>query len=109
MSIILNFLLKNKYTFIVILILGVIGYISFLNISIKVKDKKIDSLNNKVMYLNDTNYFVEKGLTIKSNDNKINDSFNYSDNAITTESNNISESTLNIYNAIIDDYYKTID
>lgn len=108
MSIVLS-LLKSKWTYIIILLLSIIGYIAFLNIKLKVKDSTIDNLNNKMSELQNTNYFLYKDLTIKSNDNKINNSFNYSDNAIITESNNISESTLNIYNAIIDDYYKTID
>ena len=117
-SIIINFLktkllsfLKSKY-FIYFLIAGILlGYISFLNCTIKIKDNKIKSLEKEIYTtkLNISNIILEKEM-IFDNERKIMlESFSNSNEAI----KNIKESYLKsdeikALNTIINDYYKNI-
>lgn len=112
MSIVLNFLLNNKWTYIVVLLLGIIGYILFLNIRLISKDKEIDKLE-KTIYTTKTelsNRVLLKKELVKSNEVKVLSSFSNSDNAIMVISNkNLTKAELRALNTVIDDYYKTID
>lgn len=117
-SIIINFLktkllsfLKSKY-FIYFLIAGILlVYISFLNCKIKIKDKKIKSLEKEIYTtkLNISNIILEKEI-IFDNERKIMlESFSNSNEVI----ENIKESYLKsdeikALNTIINDYYKNI-
>lgn len=117
-SIIINFLktkllsfLKSKY-FIYFLIAGILlGYISFLNCTIKIKDNKIKSLEKEIYTtkLNISNIILEKEI-IFDNERKIMlESFSNSNEVI----ENIKESYLKsdeikALNTIINDYYKNI-
>ena len=117
-SIIINFFktkllsfLKSKY-FIYFLIAGILlVYISFLNCKIKIKDKKIKSLEKEIYTtkLNISNIILEKEI-IFDNERKIMlESFSNSNEVI----ENIKESYLKsdeikALNTIINDYYKNI-
>lgn len=112
MSIILNFLLNNKYTFIVILILGIIGYILFLNIRLISKDKELDKLEKSIYTtkIELSNMVLLKNELVKSNEIKVLSSFSNSSEAIMYISNkNLTKAELRALNTAIDDYYKTID
>lgn len=117
-SIIINFFktkllsfLQSKY-FIYFLIAGILlGYISFLNCTIKIKNKKIKSLEKEIYTtkLKISNIILEKEI-IFDNERKIMlESFSNSNEAI----ENIKESYLksdeiNALNAIINNYYRNI-
>ncbi|KLI19609.1 hypothetical protein SU45_00025 [Brachyspira hyodysenteriae] len=103
--------MKSKY-FIYFLIAGILlGYISFLNCTIKIKDNKIKSLEKEIYTtkLNISNIILEKEM-IFDNERKIMlESFSNSNEAI----ENIKESYLKsdeikALNTIINDYYKNI-
>lgn len=117
-SIIINFLktkllsfLKSKY-FIYFLIAGILlGYISFLNCTIKIKNKKIKSLEKEIYTtkLKISNIILEKEIIFYNERKIMIESFSNSNEAI----ENIKESYLksdeiNALNAIINNYYRNI-
>lgn len=117
-SIIINFFktkllsfLKSKY-FIYFLIAGILlGYISFLNCTIKIKNKKIKSLEKEIYTtkLKISNIILEKEIIFYNERKIMLESFSNSNKAI----ENIKESYLksdeiNALNAIINNYYRNI-
>lgn len=117
-SIIINFFktkllsfLKSKY-FIYFLIAGILlGYISFLNCTIKIKNKKIKSLEKEIYTtkLKISNIILEKEIIFYNERKIMLESFRNSNEAI----ENIKESYLksdeiNALNAIINNYYRNI-
>ena len=117
-SIIINFFktkllsfLKSKY-FIYFLIAGILlGYISFFNCTIKIKNKKIKSLEKEIYTtkLKISNIILEKEIIFYNERKIMIESFSNSNEAI----ENIKESYLKsdeikALNTIINDYYKNI-
>lgn len=117
-SIIINFLktkllsfLKSKY-FIYFLIAGILlGYISFLNCTIKIKNKKIKSLEKEIYTtkLKISNIILEKEI-IFDNERKIMlESFSNSNEVIENiEESHLKSDEINALNAIINNYYRNI-
>ena len=117
-SIIINFFktkllsfLKSKY-FIYFLIAGILlGYISFLNCTIKIKNKKIKSLEKEIYTtkLKISNIILEKEI-IFDNERKIMlESFSNSNEAIENiEESHLKSDEINALNAIINNYYRNI-
>ena len=117
-SIIINFFktkllsfLKSKY-FIYFLIAGILlGYISFLNCTIKIKNNKIKSLEKEIYTtkLKISNIILEKEI-IFDNERKIMlESFSNSNEAIENiEESYLKSDEINALNAIINNYYRNI-
>ncbi len=117
-SIIINFFktkllsfLESKY-FIYFLIAGILlGYISFLNCTIKIKNKKIKSLEKEIYTtkLKISNIILEKEI-IFDNERKIMlESFSNSNEAIENiEESYLKSDEINALNAIINNYYRNI-
>lgn len=107
MIILLN-ILKSKYFYIALILLAIAGYIAYLNINIASKKNKIKDLNNKVTELEATNNYLYKGLTVRSNDIKIKDSFSNSSIVIDSiTSNRFTDLEIFSISNVIADYYKS--
>ncbi len=115
-SIIINFFkkkllsfLKSKY-FIYFLITGIIfGYISFLNYTIKTKDKKIKSLEKEIYTakIEISNITALKNINFEKRQIYINETFKNSSNLINEiENKNLTKNELRALNTSIENYYK---
>ena len=115
-SIIINFFkkkllsfLKSKY-FIYFLITGIVfGYISFLNYTIKTKDKKIKSLEKEIYTakIEISNITALKNINFEKRQIYINETFKSSSNLINEiENKNLTKNELRALNTSIENYYK---
>lgn len=115
-SIIINFFktkllsfLKSKY-FIYFLITGIVfGYISFLNYTIKIKDKKIKSLEKEIYTakMEISNITALKNINFEKRQIYIDETFKNSSNLINEiENKNLTKNELRALNTSIENYYK---
>lgn len=115
-SIIINFFkkkllsfLKSKY-FIYFLITGIVfGYISFLNYTIKTKDKKIKSLEKEIYTakIEISNITALKNINFEKRQIYIDETFKSSSNLINEiENKNLTKNELRALNTSIENYYK---
>lgn len=115
-SIIINFFktkllsfLKSKY-FIYFLITGIVfGYISFLNYTIKIKDKKIKSLEKEIYTakMEISNITALKNINFEKRQIYIDETFKSSSNLINEiENKNLTKNELRALNTSIENYYK---
>lgn len=115
-SIIINFFkkkllsfLKSKY-FIYFLIIGIVfGYISFLNCTIKSKDKKIKSLEKEIYTakIEISNITALKNINFEKRQIYIDETFKSSSNLINEiENKNLTKNELRALNTSIENYYK---
>lgn len=117
-SIIINFFktkllsfLKSKYFIYFLIACILLGYISFLNCTIKIKNNKIKSLEKEIYTtkLKISNIILEKEI-IFDNERKIMlESFSNSNEAIENiEESYLKSDEINALNAIINNYYRNI-
>ena len=117
-SIIINFFktkllsfLESKYFIYFLIACILLGYISFLNCTIKIKNKKIKSLEKEIYTtkLKISNIILEKEI-IFDNERKIMlESFSNSNEAIENiEESYLKSDEINALNAIINNYYRNI-
>lgn len=95
------FIIKNwKWILLAVIVLGISSYIGYLNISIKMKEGKIDNLIKKNEELASTNLLIYKELTQRSNETIIITNHNESIKYIDSISTNyvLDESVINGYN-----------
>lgn len=115
-SIIINFFktkllsfLKSKY-FIYFFITGIVfGYISFLNYTIKTKDKKIKSLEKEIYTakIEISNITALKNINFEKRQIYIDETFKSSSNLINEiENKNLTKNELRALNTSIENYYK---
>lgn len=115
-SIIINFFktkllsfLKSKY-FIYFFITGIVfGYISFLNYTIKIKDKKIKSLEKEIYTakIEISNITALKNINFEKRQIYIDETFKSSSNLINEiENKNLTKNELRALNTSIENYYK---
>ena len=117
-SIIINFFktkllsfLKSKYFIYFLIACILLGYISFLTCTIKIKNKKIKSLEKEIYTtkLKISNIILEKEI-IFDNERKIMlESFSNSNEAIENiKESHLKSDEINALNAIINNYYRNI-
>lgn len=102
-------ILTNKWTYIILALIGLICYISSLHIMIKSKNHSIEKLNSQVESLKTTNLTLQKDIEFQSNRIIILESFSNSQAIINKVSNYyLSDDVLVAYSNIINDYHKVV-